>query len=42
MRVEIRNGHKIIVSKFEGRLLGRPRCKWMDTNKMNSKVSGCG
>jgi hypothetical protein len=33
-----RTAHRILVGKPEGkRLLGRPRCRWVDNIKMNLK-----
>jgi hypothetical protein len=30
------NAHRILVEKLEGkRLLGRPRCRWLDNIKMD-------
>lgn len=38
--MKIRNGHKIIVSKFERKLLDRPRRKWLDIKKIIQMIVG--
>jgi hypothetical protein len=38
---EKRNAYRILVGKPEGkRLLGRPRCRWVDSIKMDLKRDG--
>jgi hypothetical protein len=40
---EKRNAYRILVGKPEGkRPLGRPRCRWVDTIKMNLREIGWG
>jgi hypothetical protein len=40
--VEVRGAYRVLVGKPEGkRPLGRLRCKWEDSNKMDIQEVGC-
>jgi hypothetical protein len=39
-RMEKMNANRILVGKPEGRLLGRPRRRWVDNIKMNLRETG--
>jgi len=41
--VDRRGVYRVFVGKAEGkRLLGRPRCRWVDNNRMNLQEVGWG
>jgi hypothetical protein len=43
MNGEKRNAYRLLVGKPEGkRLLGRPRCRWMDNIRMDLREVGWG